>query len=312
MHRSWALLAAGALSLTACSGGTTDPEPESASTTVAVDEPVADDEAGSGDAALAVDPDESDEVVEQWSVTIDVTADGFDGLGVDASVGWTGDPDDVVSDGPFGEFASCSGLRDDVGAYSVFVSGSGDPSSVGVWTSSRVTGAGIYDAEVRIERDGSAPLSAAGTMTILDGFQQGEFLAFGAGGGRIEGTFSCSGTEPGVPLPATDADSVEAFAVLRAGEEERIVGLATEAGDRTVCDAAGDPILRVEGDATVGAITAIELGGGPDASATLRIAGTTYDFERVEVQVEAGPETAGVFSAVSADGVSVDGAFRCR
>lgn len=310
MHRSLVLLAVGVLASTACSGATTEPEAESPPTTVA-DEPIAAD-AGSDDAALSVtDGTDSVDVVEQWSVTIDVTADGFDGPGVDASVGWTGDPNDVVPDGPFGEFASCSGLRGAVGAYSVFVSGAGEPSSVGVWTSSRVTGAGIYDAEVRIERDGSAPLSASGTMTILDGFQQGEFLAFGAGGGRIEGTFSCSGTEPGAPLRASAGGAVEAFAVLRDGQEERIVGLATEAGERATCDPVGDPILRVEGDATVGAITALEIGGGPDASASLRIAGTTYEFDRVDVQLDPAAETAGVFSAVSGDGLAVDGAFRC-
>jgi hypothetical protein len=242
-----------------------------------------------------------------------VGAEGFEGGAVDASVGWTGDPDDVVRNGPFGAYASCSGLRDHLGAYSVFVSGDDELDAVAVWTASRVTGAGIYDAEVRIERPGRPPLTASGTMTIFDGLQQGEFLAFGADGGSVEGTFSCSGSEPAAPLHAGTGlpEALEVFAVLRNGDAERFLGLATEAGGAATCRLDDGVVLVVDGDASLGAITAIELNAGSPASGSMRVAGTDYEFPEVALVLEEGPEIAGVFSAVTADGVSVDGAFRC-
>lgn len=311
MPRTRHLVIAGAILLTACSGGgdgAVETSASAPSTTAAVDGPTPPssvESADSDDAALA------SRVVAQWSVSIDAIAEGFDAGTVEASVGWTGDPDDVVEDGPFGAFASCSGLRDDVGAYSVFVSGSGDVDLVGIWTSSRVAGPGIYDAEVRIERAGAAPLTASGTMTILDGLQHGEFLAFGAEGGRVEGTFSCSGSEPPASLPADASDAVEVFAVLRSGDAERFVGLATDAVGTAACRGEGDVVLSVEGDSAIGSITAIELDVLPPASARLRVAGIDYEFADVTVTLDEGSGTSGVFSAATAEGGSMDGAFRC-
>ena len=302
---------AGAIFLAACSGGgdgVVEPPASAPATTAAVADgaPTSSVEvAASEDAALASG------IVEQWSVTIDATAEGFEAGSIEASVGWTGDPDDVVEDGPFGAFAACSGLRADVGAYSVFVSGSDGVDLVGVWTSSRVVGPGIYDAEVRIERAGGAPLTASGTMTILDDLQQGEFLAFGAGGGRVEGTFSCSGSEPPMPLSDDAPGAVEVFAVLRSGGAERFVGLATDAVSPAACRSEGDVVLSVDGDSSIGAMTAIELDDQPPASATLRVAGIDYEFSEVTVVLDDETGASGVFSAVSADGASVDGAFRC-
>lgn len=322
MPRTSILVTAGAIVLAACTGGSDDAAliPTTApSTTAPVD----------GDAVVG--PAERDasltaadeaalaaEVAQQWSVSIDVVAEGFEAGSVEASVGWTGDPDDVVDDGPFGAFGSCAGLRDDVAAYSVFVSGdeASGVDDVAVWAASRVAGAGIYDAEVRIEQAGFAPLMATGTMTILDGLQQGAFLAFGADGGRIEGTFSCSGTEPPSPLAsgggAAASDAVEVFAVLRNGDAERFVGL-TDASDAAVCggEGVGGVLLRVDGDASTGAITAIELDSGPPTSARLRVAGVDYEFAQVTVVLDEGPGVSGVFSAATIDGLSVDGAFRC-
>ena len=318
MSRPWIFALAPLLVLTACSGGGGESTPVTVppSTTAA---PTAVDEVVDPEVAVEVDDgDDVDDnaaladVVAQWSVTIDVVADGFESGPVDVSVGWTGDPNAVVEDGPFGSFGSCGGLRDHVGAYSVFVSGSDEVGLVGVWTADRVTGAGIFDAEVRVERIGGPPLTASGTITILDDLQQGEFLAFGADGGRIEGTFSCSGAEPAAPVSALDVDAIDAievFAVLREGDAERIVGLVTDSSDMANC-APGDDLVVVDGDASTGAITSFDLRDEPTPSVRLRIAGTDYEFPDVTVSRD-DTGSSGVFSAATLDGTSVDGAFHC-
>jgi hypothetical protein len=312
MPRSRILLLAGAIALAACSGSGADSSPTTLPPPPAAP---ADDGASPEPAADAVDDNAMlADVVPQWSVSIDVVAEGFEDGSVDASVGWTGDPDAVVENGPFGSFGSCSGLRERVGAYSVFVSGTEEADLVGVWTADRVSGAGIYDAEVRIERAGLAPLTASGTMTILDGLQRGEFLAFGGDGGRIEGTFSCSGAEPSSPLrtgPTDDGtvDSVEVFALLRNGAAERVVGLATDSSD-AACASGSEIIVGVEGDVTTGAITTFELGGGPTTSARLRVAGAGYAFADVTVSLD-DTNTSGVFSGTNVHGISIEGAFHC-
>ena len=317
MPRTRTLAIAGALVLAACSGGGDDVggTPATAPSTTASAGVSAGASAGRGavESSDAPAPDDARAagIVPQWSVSIDVAAEGLSAGSVEASVGWTGDPDDVVDDGPFGAYASCSGLRDSLGPYSVFVSGSDDVDLVGVWTSSRVDAPGIYDAEVRIERAGLAPLTASGTMTILDGLQAGEFLAFGADGGSIEGTFSCSGSEPPSPLRAGTSGAVEVFALLRTGDAERIVGLTTDEVGTAACRRDGGVVLAVEGDATIGTITAIELDMQAPTSARLRVAGTEYEFADVTVMLDEGTGVSGVFSAVDADGGSVDGAFRC-
>lgn len=251
-----------------------------------------------------------------WSVEIDIEADGFDGGGVATTVGWSGDPASLDESDPFGEFGACSGWRERLAAYSVLVSGAADVDAVSVWTADRVTGPGIYDAQVRIERPGSAPIEASGTMTILDGLRAGEFVAFGPTGGRVEGTFACLGTEPPVPLEADDAgaDVVEVFAQLRNGQAERIVGLATDGTFDVLCPAAtgaaGGAIVGVEGDATIGGITAFELAGDGSITGRLRAGGATYEFDDVTLSLDEGGAS-GVFAAVSPEGVAVDGAFRC-
>jgi hypothetical protein len=315
MSPPWTLLFVAAVALTACSGdgdGTASatvpppatPAPAAAETPSTVAKEV--------ETALA-------DVGREWSVSIDVVAEGFGDDGIDATAEWTGDPEAAVEDGPFGPFGSCSGLRERVAAYSVFVSGASSADSVGVWTAERVTGPGVFDAEVRVERAGAAPLTASGTITILDGLQRGEFVAFGAGGGRIEGTFTCSGADPVTPLPTTDdgegaAGSVEVVALLRDGDAERVVGLAADASSAADCPAvtgdAGDVLLRVGNGAGLGAITAIELAGPPTGIARLRVAGADYEFSDVTVSLD-DTGTAGVFSAANVDGTSVDGAFRC-
>lgn len=308
------LAAAAVLVLAACSGD--DPAPAAEPvveppTTTTVPDPVGPAAAAESDATLA-------QASTEWTVEIDVAADGFDGAPVDATVSWTGDPESTVDGGPFGRFGACSGLRTHVGAYSVLVSGDDAIDAVSVWTADRVVAAGIYDAEVRIERTGQPTISASGTMTVLDGLQQGEFVAFGASGGRVDGSFSCLGTVPPTPL-AADADddvveAVEVFALLREGESERVLGLAADASSGAECPGVGGAtspvVLRVEGDAALGGLTSFELTGGAVVDARLGAGGETFDFDDVLITLDE-QGSSGVFSGRTADGVSVDGAFRC-
>lgn len=315
MSRPLILVLAGALVLAACSDAGDDastPTVPPATTVPSTAPSIAaepDVDAPEAESALAAS-------AQLWTVAIDVTADGFDEGPFAAAVDWSGDPDAVVDDGPFGRYGSCSGLREHVGAYSVFVSGADAADAVGVWTADRVTGPGIFDAEVRVERAGRAPLTATGTVTILDGLQEGEFLAFGVDGGRIEGSFACTGAEPATPMAAADAgaavDAVEVVALLRDGSAERVVGLAADGASGAECPAggSGDTVLSVGDGAALGAITTFELDGSPSGSALLRVAGTDYEFPEVTVALDE-RGASGVFSGANLDGTSVDGAFHC-
>lgn len=317
------LVLVGALALSACSAaGERSAPATTASSTVAdpaseraadassdlSSDPVSGDAGGAAaESALAAPAD--------WSVRIDVVAEGFGAGSLDAAVEWTGDPDASVANGAFGRFGSCSGLRERVASYSVFVSGDDAAESVSVWTADRVTGGGIFDAEVRIERSGAEPITATGTITILDDLQAGEFVAFGADGGRVEGTFTCSGAPPATPLRPSDGAaagaSAEVFALLRDGDSQRVVGLASDAATDGECPGGtGGPVLAVTGSAALGAISAFELSGAPIGDARLRVAGTDYEFPDVTVTLDE-TGTSGVFSGANLDGTSVDGAFRC-
>lgn len=320
MRRLSVLLAVGTLA--ACSGGSdatsSVPAVEPATTAasgsvVSSDEPASDDAAGSAEAGQTEAQVGAAASDAEAMVSIAVAASGFTSpdVSLDLSAAYA---DDV---GPFGEFGSCSGSRAFVGAYSIFVSGS--DGAVNVWTADRVTAAGIYDAEVRVEPTSGDPLIGSGTITVLDGLQSGEFVAFGADGGRLEGTFACEGTPSPEPLPlgavGDDAlDTVEVFALLRDGDAERVVALAVDGTADAECPAAeggaaGPTVVRADGDERLGAITTFELSDGP-ATARLRIGGRSFEFPDVTLTLE--PDgTAGIFAAANPDGTSVDGAFRC-
>lgn len=320
MSRPWTLTLVGAIALAACSGSGDDPTLRAAPTaTVVTTAPPPDAAAVAPETSEAEIGAASAAEVSEWSIAIDVTADGFADDDIETEVRWTGAPDAVTDDGPFGTFGSCSGLRDHIGSYSVAVSGADDLDAIYVWTASRVAGAGVYDAEVRVERAGLAPLIASGTITILDDLQQGEFLAFGLDGGRVAGTFACTGSEPpaelqaGVPADGI-VDAVEVLALLRDGDAERVVGLATDASVVVECrneaGGPGDAIVRVDGDPDTGAITFFDLRNGPTGSALLRVGGVDYEFSDVAVSLD-DTGTSGAFAGANADGISVDGAFNC-
>lgn len=228
------------------------------------------------------------------------------------------------SDDPFGQFVSCSGHRSTFGIYSVLASvESGPVGSVSVVSSDLVDAAGVHDAAVRVEFGGSAPaVDAVGTITISDDLRSGSFLAFDSDGGAVDGTFDCAGgdAEPRPLVVGSDdgvLEAVEVFALLRSDRSQRIVGLATPAGGAAVVECAGAqgapddvlPGVLVVGDESIGAITEFELSGGPEPTMRLRVGTVVYTSEQV-MRRGTGIAGAGSFNT-DADGVDVDGAFRC-
>jgi hypothetical protein len=305
----WRAIGVGALlAATACSGS--NPGSVTGSSTVV---PVGTEVAGE----QATDPAPPDSAaagetpLSDSSVRIDVaTPDGAGEL-----VGSLGDSDD-----PFGRFVSCSGLRDHVGTYSVLASDTdGDLRSISVLSADLVGAPGTHDASVRIEFASAAAIDAVGTVTIASDYKSGSYVAFDLDGRKVDGTFDCAGPTTPLPIAVGGADgvldTVEVFALLRAGEAQRVVGLAVDAGSVSMeCPGATgsepDPaVVRVVGDELIGAITEFVLVDGSPASIVMNVGHTTYDFEGVQ---RGGVDTpiAGTFSA-EAGAVTVDGAFRC-
>ena len=226
------------------------------------------------------------------------------------------------SEDPFGQFVACSGLRESYGTYSVLASTTaGDVRSISVVSDAAITGPGVVEASMRLEFGAAPAIDASGTMTLSDDLQAGSYVMFDAAGTSIEGTFACRGGASPQPLEVGEADGVldaiEVFAILSRGDEQRLLGLAVAAGTSASIECPGavtvasdsDFVVRVDGDATTGAISTFELTSG-DAP-TMRLRAGTADYEFDQVRRGAGDEpTAGTFSAAS-EGVSVDGAFRC-
>lgn len=223
---------------------------------------------------------------------------------------------------PFGQFVSCSGLRESFGTYSVLVSlPVSGVRSVSVVSADLVPGAGVHDASVRVEYASDPAVDASGTMTLADDLKSGTYRGSDADGDVVEGSFDCPGGATPEPLTigADDAelDAVEVFALLRSGDAQRIVGLAVRVGGSAAVDCGGAtdesddtaPVIRVDGDAAIGAITSLELTGGASPTLRMRVGSTDYEFDRVDRGASDLPE-AGTFGAESG-GIAVDGAFRC-
>ena len=242
---------------------------------------------------------------------------------IDADISAVVDPAELDQIEPFGLFASCSGGRRTFGPYSVQVSDpDGAITAAGISTTATVAGPGTHDAAVGIELSSGVTVRGAGTITIDAGLRSGSFIAFEPEGGRVTGSFTCSGGDPDpAPLPSGDAagvlDSVEVVALLRQGDRERVVDLAVDvarspevAADCPAAVGTSGPVLvRVDGDQSVGAITTFELTDGGAPAMRMRIGGVGYTFDEVTVTTDE-LRDAGTFSAT--DGVvSVDGAFRC-
>lgn len=312
--RRMRLLALAVVPLAACSSANEPAaEPATGSTTTTTVPAAA--AVASGDAEPS--PRAQTLAPQEWTVEVEAAWSGIEGRSDGTSSATVVfDPSDA-SDGPFGAVGSCSGHRGRVGAYSVFASEDGT-SAVSVWTADRVLAAGIYDAEVRVEGSGD-PVVASGTMTVLDGLQDGEFLAFVPGGGRVEGSFRCAGAASPSPLDIGrpgdgELATVEVFAVLRHDGAERVVGLAADAGDDVVCPGAvgveSGVVVGATGDARLGAVTSFELADAARPALRMQVLGEAYEFTGVTVALS-DDATSGSFAASSVTGVAVDGAFRC-
>jgi len=251
--------------------------------------------------------------IEPASVRIDVSARG-------TSAELTGTLAD--SDDPFGNFVSCSGLRSTYGTYSVLASAeSGAVRSISVVSADLVPEPGVHESSVRVEFSGAPAVDAVGTITVGDDRRSGSFLAFDADGATVDGTFDCSGgdTEPQPLVVGSDngvLEAVEVFALLRSGDQERILGLATPADGAALVECAGAegepdgsvPGVHIEGDESIGAISVFELSDGTEPTMRLGAGSLTYTSGLV-MRGGADPG-AGSFSA-EANGVAIDGAFRC-
>jgi hypothetical protein len=160
--------------------------------------------------------------------------------------------------------------------------------------------------------------------------RSGSFQAFEATGESVSGTFVCDGP-PGAPVPIADVDAegdagdddgalrvVEVVALLRRGDEERIVGLTLDTAEVAAVDADcpgvtgsdGPSLVSVDGGPAIGAITTFELVRGLRSTMRMRVGGATYEVDDVTIDVD-DRGVAGTFSGVTGGGIAIDGAFRC-
>ena len=310
----WLITAALGLVASGCSSASDDADPIVVAT---LDRPV--------QTTVTPTPTPTTDVVELESappLQVDMTVVANQS-GVDAEISAAVDPTELEQVEPFGTFASCSGARRSFGPYSVLVSvPDGSITAASISTTAAVRGPGTHDAAVDIELQSGAALRASGTVTIDAGLRTGSFIGFEPSGGRVSGSFTCSGGDPApAPLPAGDQagalDTVEVVALLRQGEAERVVDLAVDTSRSpevsVECPASvsgsGPLLVRVDGDQSVGAITTFELTDGGAPTMRLRVGGASYVFDEVTITT-ADPPNAGTFSATDGD-VTVDGAFRC-
>lgn len=197
---------------------------------------------------------------------------------------------------PFGMFAACSGLRDSVASWSLQVSDPGqDITAVSILTGSDVTGPGTYDGTFRVEFGNGAALDGTGLVTLEPGLQSGTFAAVDA---DLAGTFACTGAAGPEPV---DAD-VEVYALVRKGSAERVINLAQPGSAEDCADG-----VTIAGDAGVGA--PVELTIEPSAVA-IRIGSVDVPIDQAQTELHLdGPS--GSFRAVTADGLTIDGAYTC-
>jgi len=292
-------LALAALLLAGCSAGaaaTSDHTTTTPATSAAVTTPVGD--AAAPAAKLAAEHTTTTVAPEPARVEIDVEV----GPTVTVLTGdATGEAAEAVAD-PFGTFASCSGLRDSVAAWSLLVSDpSGEITAVSVSTSEPIDGPGTYDGFFRVEWVNGAALDDTGTITLATDLQSGSFTATEA---DLRGTFECTGGPS--PTPLGDA-AVTAFALLQRGTSQRIVSLAgpVEAGVNS-CSADGSVVLT--GDAGLGVSVAIAI--SPGGHPAIRLGGEVLPVDAVASSVTTN-ERSGTVHLEALDGTTVDAAYRC-
>lgn len=221
---------------------------------------------------------------------------------------------------PFGDFISCSGGRSTFTNYALVASRtSGSIRALTVATDDLVDDVGVHDATMRVEYATGDVVDAFGTMTLESGFRTGSFTAFTDSGALVNGSFECGvGIDPApLELGGDDGrlDTVDAVALLRTPQGERLIGFATpvDAVTEIQCQAVDsaapltDVIVQVVGDESIGAVTTFELVAGSSPSLVMRAGSGDYRFDDVSVTITG---ATGTFSA-TADDVTVDGAYRC-
>ncbi len=313
------------LALAGCSGGASDspggvaggrPDGVPEGVPASADEQVTDD-AGTSESAVSV-PVDGDAPL--YTVTFDVSVERLD---LTERLEVAIDPTELDDVDPFTHFSSCSGLRASISTFTVTaVDSAGGVRSVSAVTADHVVGPGVYDVDVRVESGGADPVSAVGTLTLDQSLRSGSFRAFEATGEAVSGAFTCDG--PGdAPVPIVDGGtddgvlrSVEVVALLRRGDEERIVGLTLDPTEVVAVEAecsgvsGGDLLVHVDGGQAVGAITSFDLEPEPEPTLRMRVGGASYDVADVALVLDE-TGSAGSFSGVTVDGIAVDGAFRC-
>lgn len=242
-------------------------------------------------------------VADAEDATIDATTEGaIDAAsgGVTAT-GLRGVVAASVAD-PFGQFATCSGIRQTLSTWSLVVS---DPSSamtaVSIYTVAAVHGPGTFEGFFRVEWENGASLDATGTVTLDPGLQTGSFAA---GDADLRGRFACTGAPAPRPL---DGKTVEVSALVKRGSAERIISLAApyQAG---VADCTADGTVRVVGDAGVGAPVEFTVASG--GSPTISVGGAALPLVAETVTSATLPDS-GVVHAETVDGLTIDAAYRC-
>ena len=229
-------------------------------------------------------------------------------LGVDAEVAadaeFDGDPFDE-------EFATCSAYREVAGVFAV---GAGGPEAAVPWVSvvsaARIDGAGEVAADVRVDLPDGTELDATGVMTLDADLAAGSFSATTADGTLVEGSFECAGSQrPPVTMAVSDEGAIEVVALIERDGRQRIVTAATLDAEAADCPVDDELVVRVEGDATLGAISTFEITrDGDGVSLTLRVGGTAYEFDDVVLELD---ESAEVGTFVAIGDASVTGAFSC-
>lgn len=203
---------------------------------------------------------------------------------------------------PFGEFASCSGLRSSFGVYQMVISGSEAlGGAVQVNSTTNPHEPGPVAASARIETD-QATVDVDGTLELSEGFRDGRFLGATASGSRIVVEFNCTSANTPVPIDRTRPYSDVAFLLVR-GEQRRVLAFGVPAP----CAEGGIEAEIPPEQRPAGGLSRVVI--APDRlelfvnDAPLALSGSS---------VSVASATTGTFAASAADGANLTGAYSCR
>lgn len=210
--------------------------------------------------------------------------------------------DGSIGSDPFGRFASCSGLRTSFGAYQVLISGSEVfGGSVQVNSASNPHQEGTVSASARLETEASV-IEVDGTLDLADTFRGGRFLGTTDDGARVVIEFDC--TSPRSPAPIDRTRPYVDVAMLMVKDQQRRV---LSFGLMTACADKGIDAEIAAADGPVGGLSKVLI--KPD-KLELYVSGQQLDL--ADSSVSPRTDVAGTFSATTADGVMITGAYSCR